>query len=174
MVAPIEPDGSMRLYFAKSETIETVSASDILRDDFDAGVLAGKILFIGTSAAGLKDIRATPLDQATPGVEVHIQTVQQLISGTYLQRPIWVQLYESLATILIGLVLIVMIARYSIVPGLVIYAIALAGGAVSWQQFSQNLILIDPATPALTVFATLLTAAFLTFFADRARKTRST
>ena len=164
VVAPIEPDGSMRLYFAKSETIETVSASDILRDDFDAGVLAGKILFIGTSAAGLKDIRATPLDQATPGVEVHIQTVQQLISGTFLQRPIWVQLYEALATILIGLVLIVMIARYSIVPGLVIYVIALAGGStVSWQQFSQNLILVDPATPALTVFATLLTAAFLHF-----------
>ena len=130
VVAPIEPDGSMRLYFADSGTIETVSAADILQPGFDGAILAGKILFIGTSAAGLKDIRATPLDQATPGVEVHIQTVQQLISGTYLQRPIWVQLYESLATILVGLVLIVMIARYSIVPGLVIYAAALAGGAL--------------------------------------------
>ena len=87
IIAPIEPDGSMRLYFADSKTIETVSAADILRPDFDAEVLAGKILFIGTSAAGLKDIRATPLNQATPGVEVHIQTVQQLISGAFLQRP---------------------------------------------------------------------------------------
>lgn len=164
VIAPIEPDGSMRLYFADSAQIETVSAADILAPDFSGDVLAGKILFIGTSAAGLKDIRATPLNQATPGVEIHIQTVQQLISGAFLQRPIWVQLYEAMATIFVGLVLIFIIARFSIVPGLAIYAVALSSGAaISWQQFSQSLILVDPATPALTVFATLLTAAFLHF-----------
>ena len=164
IIAPIEPDGSMRLYFAESEQIETVSAADILDPAFDPNILAGKIIFIGTSAAGLKDIRATPLNQATPGVEVHIQTVQQLISGTFLKRPVWVQLYEALATVLVGLVLIIMVERFSIVPGLLIFASSVAAGSfISWKQFSEQLLLIDPATPALTAFITFLTAAFLHF-----------
>ena len=172
IIAPIEPDGSMRLYYAPSETIETVSAYSLLQDDFDAAQITGKIAFIGTSAAGLKDIRATPLNQATPGVEVHIQTVQQLISGTYLKRPIWVQLGEAAATLLVGLIIIFIVQSYSIVPGILLFVAALAaGGAASWHQFSTQLTLIDPATPALTVFVTFLVAAFLHFL-ETARERR--
>lgn len=164
IIAPIEPDGSMRLYYADSDQITTLSAADIVAADFDASVLEGKIAFIGTSAAGLKDIRATPLNPATPGVEVHIQTVQQLIAGTFLTRPIWVQIYEALATVVVGLILIFMVARYSIVPSLIVFFVTTAAGlAISWQQFSTALLLVDPATPAVTIFATFLTAAFLHF-----------
>ena len=164
IIAPIEPDGSMRLYYTDSDSIPTLSAADILSEDFDITALDGKIAFIGTSAAGLKDIRATPLNPATPGVEVHIQTVQQLIAGTFLTRPIWVQVYEALATLIIGLILIFMVARYSIVPGFAVFFGASAlGVALSWNQFSTALLLVDPATPAVTVFATFLTAAFLHF-----------
>lgn len=172
IITPIEPDGSMRLYFANSDDIDTVSAYEILQPGFDMMRLAGKIAFIGTSAAGLKDIRATPINPATPGVEVHIQTVQQIISGTYLKRPIWVQLYEALATVLIGLALVYMIYRFSLGPGIVFFVASLAVGTmISWQQFSNNLLLIDPATPALSVFLTFLTAAFLHFL-ETARERR--
>ena len=172
VIAPIEPDGSMRLYFAESEDIQTVSAYEILQTDFDMTRLAGKIAFIGTSAAGLKDIRATPINPATPGVEVHIQTVQQMLAGTYLTRPIWVQIAEALATIFIGLGVVVMVYRFSLVPSIGFLVLALIGGAaVSWQQFSNHLVLIDPATPGLSVFLTFLTAAFLHFL-ETARERR--
>ena len=172
IIAPIEPDGSIRLYFADSADIETVSAYEILQPDFDMIRLAGKIAFIGTSAAGLKDIRATPINAVTPGVEVHIQTVQQMIAGTFLKRPIWVQLYEALATICIGIILVLLVYRFSLGPSMVFFGLALVGGAaVSWQQFSTNLLLVDPATPALSVFLTFLTAAFLHFL-ETARERR--
>ncbi len=172
IITPIEPDGSMRLYYAPSEQIDTISAYEILQPDFDVMRLSGKIAFIGTSAAGLKDIRATPLNQATPGVEVHIQTVQQIIAGTFLTRPIWVQLYEGIASFISGLILIFMVYRFSLVPGISFMLISIAiGGYVSWQQFSDNLILIDPATPALSAFLTFLTAAFLHYL-ETARERR--
>lgn len=172
VIAPIEPDGSMRLYYAESDDIQTVSAYEILQDDFDAARLAGKIAFIGTSAAGLKDIRATPLNPATPGVEVHIQTVQQMLAGQFLKRPIWVQLFEAVATILIGIALIICVYRFSLVPSIAFLALALCGGAaLSWQQFSNHLVLVDPATPGLSVFLTFLTAAFLHFL-ETARERR--
>ena len=172
VIAPIEPDGSMRLYFANSENIQTVSAYEVLQADFDMTRLAGKIAFIGTSAAGLKDIRATPLNPATPGVEVHIQTVQQMLAGTYLTRPIWVQIAEALATILIGFGVVVMVYRFSLVPSIAFMALALIGGAAfSWLQFSNQRVLIDPATPGLSIFLTFLTAAFLHFL-ETARERR--
>jgi adenylate cyclase len=172
LIAPIEPDGSMRLYFAESADIQTVSAYEILQPDFDMTRLAGKIAFIGTSAAGLKDIRATPLNPATPGVEVHIQTVQQMLAGTYLTRPIWVQMAEALATMLIGLGVMVMVYRFSLVPSIAFLGLALiSGAAISWHQFSNHLVLIDPATPGLSIFLTFLTAAFLHFL-ETARERR--
>lgn len=172
VIAPIEPDGSMRLYFAESSDIQTVSAYEILQPDFDMTRLAGKIAFIGTSAAGLKDIRATPLNPATPGVEVHIQTVQQMLAGTYLTRPIWVQMAEALATMLIGLGVVVMVYRFSLVPSIAFLGLALiSGAAISWYQFSNHLVLIDPATPGLSIFLTFLTAAFLHFL-ETARERR--
>ena len=172
VIAPIEPDGSMRLYFAESADIQTVSAYEILQPDFDMTRLAGKIAFIGTSAAGLKDIRATPLNPATPGVEVHIQTVQQMLAGTYLTRPIWVQMAEALATMIIGLGVVVMVYRFSLVPSIAFLGLALiSGAALSWHQFSNHLVLIDPATPGLSIFLTFLTAAFLHFL-ETARERR--
>ena len=143
-----------------------------LQPDFDMTRLAGKIAFIGTSAAGLKDIRATPINPATPGVEVHIQTVQQMIAGTYLKRPIWVQLYEALATMMYRHGFGVYGLSLFIGASFVFFTFALVGGsALSWQQFTDNLLLIDPAFPALSVFLTFLTAAFLHFL-ETARERR--
>jgi adenylate cyclase len=103
---------------------------------------------------------------------VHIQTVQQLIAGTFLKRPIWVQLYEALTTVLIGIILIFAVYRFSLGPSIGVFIVALGGGAaMSWHQFSANLLLIDPATPGLSVFLTFLTAAFLHFL-ETARERR--
>ena len=172
IIAPIEPDASLRIYYAPSSSIATISAQDILRADFEPQKLAGKIAFIGTSAAGLKDIRATPLNPATPGVEVHIQTVQQLISGTFLLRPIWVQSLEGLATLVMGVVLIFMVQRFSLVPSILFLLVTMSAAmGFSWYQFSSQLLLVDPATPSLTAFITFLTAAFLHFL-ETARERR--
>ena len=49
----------------------------------------GHIVFVGTSAVGLQDLRATPIEESTPGVEVHAQLVEQVLSQTFLHRPDW-------------------------------------------------------------------------------------
>ena len=62
--------------------------------------------------------------------------------------------------------------RFSLGPSMVFFGLALVGGAaVSWQQFSTNLLLVDLATPALSVFLTFLTAAFFAFL-ETARERR--
>lgn len=46
-----------------------------------------KIVFIGASAAGLDDLKPTPLSPATPGVYIHASVVGNMLSGDVLQHP---------------------------------------------------------------------------------------
>ncbi len=47
---------------ASTSRARYIPAWTVLEDDFDPNTVAGQIVFVGTSAAGLHDIRATPLD----------------------------------------------------------------------------------------------------------------
>ena len=63
--------------------------------------LAGKMVLIGTSAAGLLDLKVTPIHPALPGVELHAQLLESALTGATLSRPSYTAVIElALATIL--------------------------------------------------------------------------
>lgn len=85
---PVEPDGSYRpFYMGPSRTYPYISAADILDGGIDRGQLEGRIIFIGSSASGLLDMRSTPLDPSMPGVEVHATIVDNMLSGLKITVP---------------------------------------------------------------------------------------
>ncbi len=61
-----------------------ISATDVLRDNLsteEREALQNSLVLIGTSAPGLQDIRAVPLQQVYPGVEVHANMLNALLSS---------------------------------------------------------------------------------------------
>ena len=163
-IVPLESDGSMRLYYAPSESIEKISAWEILSPGFDPARIAGRIAFIGTSAAGLKDLRATPIDPVMAGVQIHIQAVQQILDGVFLRRPLWLQTLEPLSTLIFGITLIFLAARFGITRAIMVLACGI--GALlytSWWAFSQHLHLLDPVLPSMAITASFLLAGFLNY-----------
>lgn len=61
-----------------------VSATDVMRDnlsDEEREALQNALVLVGTSAPGLGDIRAMPLQQVYPGVEVHANMLNALLSS---------------------------------------------------------------------------------------------
>ncbi len=74
-------------YRGPRRTFPYVSAADILLDRAPPEVVRDKIVLVGTSAAGLPELRATPLDPATPGVEIHATAIDNLLRGDFLQSP---------------------------------------------------------------------------------------
>ena len=54
-----------------SNAARVISAARLLHDRVDRSEIDGRIILVGTLAAGLGDVRATPLDASTPGVEIH-------------------------------------------------------------------------------------------------------
>ena len=152
IVIPTDKSGKQWIYFTKTANDRYLSAWQVLDGTADKEKIAGNIVLIGTSAAGLKDIRATPNNPAMPGVEIFAQGLEQALLGQTLSRPDWVRGAEICLMVIAGLLLLVMNYFLSPLWGLYFVVIILTGTAlVSWVSFSVHHILVEPVMPMLTV-----------------------
>lgn len=159
---PLSADGEVWIYYSGLPNMPVISAADFFdptKADTLAGLIQGRILLVGTSAVGLRDIVATPIDPAMAGVKVHAEIIDQIASGIFLQRPDWMIGAERAAAIAAGLTLLTVLATatpaLSVITGLLLAGLV-AGG--SWLAFSQALTLFDPLLPLAGLGAVLLTA----------------
>ncbi|MEQ8494540.1 MAG: adenylate/guanylate cyclase domain-containing protein, partial [Gammaproteobacteria bacterium] len=84
-----------------------VPATQVLHGTADKSVLAGKIVLVGTSAPGLLDLRATPMEEAYPGVEVHANLVAGILGGEVLQFPEYTLGAEVILLLVTGISMII-------------------------------------------------------------------
>lgn len=163
-VVPTDSKGRILLYDTGHIPQRNIPVWKILANDFEHKLLKDKILFIGTSAAGLKDIRSTPLNPAAAGVEIHAQLVEQIILRNFLTRPDWAIGAEFCYLIILGLILIFLLPRAGA------FMCALLGGsftllviAISWICYTRFHLLIDPVFPSLAVFLIYSVSSFINF-----------
>jgi len=89
----------------------TYSAADVLNGKVGQMALTNKIVFVGTSAAGLRDIKATPLTQFFPGVEVHATIADNILAGDMLSQPSEMAGVQFVVIALMGTFLSIFISR---------------------------------------------------------------
>ncbi|QDZ09977.1 CHASE2 domain-containing protein [Devosia ginsengisoli] len=161
---PTGPSGDMWLYYRDLPETTYVPAARLLGADYAelAPMLSGHIVLVGASAAGLLDIRASALGEAVPGVSIHLQALEQMLTGTFLQRADWVGGLELLIIAVMGLAVVLVLLLTGPLVGLLFsLAIAAVATAGSWLAFSQFGILLDPS---FALFAALVTYAAMAFF----------
>jgi adenylate cyclase len=164
LAVPTDSAGQVTLHYARQDDRRYVSAFDILSGKFDPARVADRIVLVGASAAGLNDLKATPLAPNTPGVEIHAQLIEQILAGDFLVRPDWGGGAEILFALLFGLVLIVTIPRFGALPGAGIGGIAMiTAAAVSWFAFRDGQVLIDPVYPIMVVATVYLFGTLLNY-----------
>ncbi len=82
---PVNSQGKLFINFrGHKHAYPYLSAYDIYKNDFNKKDIDGKIILIGTSAAGLLDLRATPFDSVYPGVEVHANAIDNILNGDFI------------------------------------------------------------------------------------------
>jgi adenylate cyclase len=152
--------GERRVYFSPTQPGRFVPAWKLLAGEVEADALEGRIVLVGTSAAGLLDQRATPLDRLVPGVEVHAQLIENIVAGIDLARPDWAEGAERMLALLLGIAIAA--AAYWLAPVLgALAGLALAAGlfaAAAWA-FLRHGLLIDPLFPSLAAGAVFLSGA---------------
>jgi adenylate cyclase len=144
-----------------------------MEGNFPADRFQGRVALIGTSAAGLLDLKATPVEVDMPGVEVHAQILENIFSQSLLSRPDYANGAEILITTLVGIA-IVILAPLMGVTGLLIFGflvvVALANG--SWYFYSQYGLLFDISFPLIAIFVTYLTLVFINYFREQKDRRR--
>ena len=93
---PTTPQGEVWLHFTDYQPTRILSASHVLNQTLDYRQVEGKIVLIGSSAAGLMDLRPSPLGYAMPGVVLHAMALEQILNQQHLERPLWAAALEIL------------------------------------------------------------------------------
>ncbi|MDA1097775.1 MAG: CHASE2 domain-containing protein [Proteobacteria bacterium] len=170
---PVDGEGRFWVHFAKSTSERVIPLWKVFEKDFDPALVAGKILFFGTSAAGLKDLRATPLNPAAAGVDVHVQTVEQILSGHFMERPDWADGMEKVFILVMGLILIILTPRFGAMPGAAIsLGTAIGAVAMSWYLYTDKLLLVDPIYPGIAILAVYLSSSAIMYLRTEAERER--
>jgi len=156
--------GRMILYDTGHRDERYVSAAAVLKGLAPADKLDGQVVFIGTSAIGLKDMRSTPVDDAVPGVEVHAQLAEQMLQQEFLARPDFADGAELLYLGIIGILLVILLPRLSAGRMAIVAAIFIAIGlVVPWFAFAEYRLLFDPIYPPVTLAAIYVGGTALAF-----------
>jgi adenylate cyclase len=87
---------------AASSRFRYVSATDVLEGRVEPRVFRDRIVLVGTSAPGLTDLRATPVSEVYPGVEIHASLIAGALEGTIRTRPVEAPLFSAAAITVVG------------------------------------------------------------------------
>ncbi len=171
LAVPTDGNGQLWVHFARNDPSIYVSAVDVLEGTVDPDVIAGRLVLIGTSAAGLLDVKTTPVSPVMPGVEIHAQVLEAALTGQLLAQPPWGLLAEFLSAMILGVAIIwfaPMFVPKSLVAVGAFFATLLVG--TSWYYYSQHRLLIDATYPLLSTTAIYLTLIFFSFVREQTQR----
>jgi len=168
---PTDQNGRLWVHFDRHDPSRYVSATDVLQGRTLRDNVEGKLVLIGTSAAGLLDIKTTPVAAAMPGVEVHAQILESAIANSLLTYPNYAIGAELLVAVLVGLAIIIVAPMMRASTVIALGGIVVAGLiGVSWYLFSQHNLLIDFTYPLMASGFVYLTLIFINYFQEEKQR----
>jgi len=149
---PTDAGGGVYLKFRHFNKAAYIPAWKVLAGEISQEDIEGRIILVGTSAPGLLDLRATPVDAAVPGIDIHAQVLEHLLTGRFLERPDYAVALEEFAVLVLGIMLALALPRASAMAsaaiGLLTIGLVLIGG---WAAFRYGNVFLDPSYPALVL-----------------------
>lgn len=154
-------DGSARLYYNHLNTDKYISVSDIFAGKHKNKLNEAAVL-IGITAGGIRNKIATPLGQSVSAVEFHRQTIENVLTNSFLNRSnitVGIEILSSMMLVLVVAVFCILLGPVaSALCSIFISSIALA---LCWIAFNYFSTLINPV---VFIFAILGTWIILSTF----------
>lgn len=168
---PTDENGQLWVHYARHDPSIYVSAADVLDNTVSPSKVNGKLVLIGTSAVGLNDIKTTPVSRAMPGVEIHAQVLESVLTGAAISRPNYALGVELLVAMIIGLLVIIFtpnLGPVRLVLAGAMFAASLVG--TSWFFYAKYRYLIDFTYPLLSTTAIYVTFIFSSFVREQRQR----
>jgi CHASE2 domain-containing sensor protein len=172
---PLDGKGNLLLrYRGPKRTFAYYSAADVLAGSANSRSLANKIVFVGTTALGTREVVATPLDTLFTGVEVHATAADNLLQGDFLVRAEHRVALETQFVIGFGALAALLFLRFGLVWG--VCATVGCGAllwAVSYTMLSSLGTYLSPFYPTLGFSSALVAMTAAGLLVERRRADKS-
>ena len=162
-------------YIGPQKTFKYISAIDILNKSVPRNTIKNKIVIFGASAAGLLDLRTTPLESTYPGVEVHANIIQGILDQNIKHKPEYMIGFEILLLILLGIILTIILPRlsplWSTISAALTIGIILLLDNYAWNQL---MVIMPIASPLILVVLLYIMNMSYGFFVESQGKRQLT
>ena len=172
LTIPVDDGGNLLVPFrGRQGSFPYISVTDVLSGVADISQLKDKIVIVGTSAAGLLDLRSTPVQNIYAGVEVHANILSGLLDQTVKSRPTYILAAESLELVVLLILSMLIFPRLGVMASAVVFIIfasmVVAANFYVWtmKNFDTHL-----ATPLLLFSLLYGVQIFFGFFFESRRK----
>lgn len=151
-------------YVGGAKSFPYVSAAALL--DNPAVLPEGAdIVLLGTSAMGLSDLRSTPVGIGFPGVEVHANVIEALLTGRVGYTPDWALGFRWSLLVVLGVALSLLLPKCKPVTMICVVALAgvmlLAAYLLLWQQWGINVAMVSPLLLVLLLGGSHILSGFV-------------
>ena len=165
---PTDEHGRLWVHFNHTDPHRYVSAKDVLQGSVPPERVRDKLILIGTSAIGLSDNKTTPLDPVVPGVEIHAQIIESILTNALLSAPSWAIGAEVIAAVVFGLAIII---AAPLLPAAVVIAVGatliLGLIGLSWFFFAEHNLLLDFTYPLISTWLIYLVLTFVNYLREQ-------
>lgn len=174
---PVDKRGAVLVPFkghggARGGSFNYVSASDVLAGRVPERQLNGKIVMVGTTAPGIVDLRATPVDAVYPGIEVQANALAGLLDRRFLVKPVHAEGYETMLVLLIGLTLALALPMLR-APVAVLLSLAVVSALVGvnwWLYQAHGLVLGLAPVLLMAITISVVNVGYGYLVASRSRR----
>ncbi|MCB5190337.1 adenylate/guanylate cyclase domain-containing protein [Methylobacillus arboreus] len=158
-------------YRGRQGSFPYVSAVDVLHGKVSQHLLRGRIVLIGTTAPGLMDLRATPVQSVYPGVEIHANMIAGILDGSIKQHPAYTIAAECLLLLILGVWLACLLPRLSPLSSTILVAALLGLSVLANLMFWQaGFVLPLASTLLLLVLVYMLNMSYGYFIESRSKR----
>ena len=169
---PTDYNGRLSInYRGAQNSYRYISAVDIYEKKVNSADIYGKIALLGTSAAGLLDLRSTPFDSVYPGVEVHANVLENILNKQFLSKPIWAVGVDVVSIVLVALLTFFILLTPSALG--TFFLIFTLNVFVAWvhyfYMFSQGII-FNTMMPLIVINFTFLIGQVINYFLEIKQK----
>ena len=149
-----------------------IPAVDVLEGRLAPASLQGQIVLVGSTAPGLQDLRATPVDGAYPGVETHANVIAGFLDGTGTVRPDYAAGFDVFQILCTGLLLALALPVLS-ASAAVALSVGVLGSLVGlngWLYQAHGLAMPLATVLVLVLLAYALNMSYGYFVESRAKR----
>ncbi len=173
-VIPVNYLGRLLInYLGPERTFPTLSIADIIDGNVNPAHVKDRIILVGATAIGVYDLRVTPFQEDFPGVEIHANVIDNILSGNYLSRPDWAFFLELFIILFFGIFFGIVLGRVPALYGALFVVVVLSGYyLVDRHYFFANgywIYTVLPMSQAFLIFFVVYIYRYVTEERDKKR-----